>query len=196
MPSKPVLSDADQKAIRKKLEKLCEESWIEQGYKKTSIKNLCDKAAISIGTFYKLYPTKEDLFYETIMNVQRRLTEKLIDRNRSSQTKEGFAQSMKMLFREYDSKPFLYNVRTPDFQSFVTKLPEEMIKKIKFYNLDSFSQVVHAANLSLKIEESLAYGILGALVSTIGARETLSATCDYFAVFDFMVDSLVENIFE
>ena len=196
MPSKPVLSEADKKAIRKKLEELCEECWIAQGYKKTSIKNLCDKAVISIGTFYTLYPTKEDLFFETIMNVQRRLNEKIIDINRSSQTKEGFAQSMKMLFREYDSKPFLYNVHTPDFQSFVTKLPEEMVNKIKFYSLDSFRQVIHAANLNLKMEEDLVYGILSALLSTISARETLSATCDYFAVFDFMVDSLVEDIFE
>ena len=196
MPSKPVLSDADKKAIRKKLEELCEECWIAQGYKKTSIKNLCDKAVISIGTFYTLYSTKEDLFFETIMNVQRRLNEKIIDMNRSSQTKEGFAQSMKMLFREYDSKPFLYNVHTPDFQSFVTKIPEEMVNKIKFYSLDSFRQVIHAANLNLKMEEDLVYGILSALLSTISARETLSATCDYFAVFDFMVDSLVEDIFE
>lgn len=131
MPSKPVLSDADKKAIRKKLEELCEECWIAQGYKKTSIKNLCDKAVISIGTFYTLYPTKEDLFLETITDIQRRLTEKIIDINRNSRTKEGFAQSMKRLFREYDSKPFLYNVNTPDFQSFVTKLPEETIQKIK-----------------------------------------------------------------
>lgn len=196
MPSKPVLSDVDKKVIRKKLEELCEECWIEQGYKKTSIKNLCDKAVISIGTFYTLYPTKEDLFFETIMNVQRRLNEKIIDINRSSQTKEGFAQSMKMLFREYDSKPFLYNVHTPDFQSFVTKLPEEMVNKIKFYSLDSFRQVIHSANLNLKMEEDLVYGILSALLSTISAKETLSATCDYFAVFDFMVDSLVEDIFE
>ena len=196
MPSKPVLSDADKKAIRKKLEELCEEYWIAQGYKKTSIKNLCDKAVISIGTFYTLYPTKEDLLFETIMNVQRKLNEKIIDINRSSQTKEGFAQSMKMLFREYDSKPFLYNVHTPDFQSFVTKLPEEMVNKIKFYSLDSFRQVIHSANLNLKMEEDLVYGILSALLSTISAKETLSATCDYFAVFDFMVDSLVKDIFE
>lgn len=33
MPSKPVFSDADKKAIRKKTEKLCEECRIAQGYK-------------------------------------------------------------------------------------------------------------------------------------------------------------------
>lgn len=196
MPSKPVLSDADKENIRKKLKGLCEECWISQGYKKTSIKSLCEKAGISVGTFYTLYPTKEDLFFETIETIQRRLKEKIFEINRDRQTKDGFAESMKVLFKEYDSKPFLYNVNTPDFQSFITKLPEETIKKVKFDSFDFFRQAVHAASLELKMEESKAYGILSALLSTINAKGILSVTCDYFAVFEFMVDSLVADIFK
>ena len=189
MPSKPVLSDTDKENIRKRLKELCEECWITQGYKKTSIKSLCEKAGISVGTFYTLYPTKEDLFFETIETIQRRLEEKIFAINRDRRTKDGFAESMKELFKEYDSKPFLYNVNTPDFQSFITKLPEETIKKVKFDSFDFFRQAVRAASLELKMEESKAYGILSALLSTINAKETLSVTCDYFAVFEFMVDS-------
>ena len=63
-------------------------------------------------------------------------------------------------------------------------------------SFDFFRQVIHAADLNLKMEEAQAYGILSALLSTINAKETLSVTCDYFAVFDFMVDSLVADIFE
>lgn len=196
MPSKPVLSDTDKENIRKRLKELCEECWITQGYKKTSIKSLCEKAGISVGTFYTLYPTKEDLFFETIETIQRRLKEKIFEINRDRQTKDGFAESMKVLFKEYDSKPFLYNVNTPDFQSFITKLPEETIKKVKFDSFDFFRQAVRAASLELKMEESKAYGILSALLSTINAKETLSVTCDYFAVFEFMVDSLVADIFK
>ena len=196
MPSKPVLSDADKKAIRERLRELCEECWITHGYKKTSIKNLCDKAGISIGTFYTLYPTKEDLFSETIERIQERLTEKVLEINRYRQTKAGFAQSIKELFREYDSKPFLYNVNTPDFQSFVTKLPKETLQKIKFDSFEAFRQAARAANLTLKMEPSQAYGILSALLTIINAKETLAATCDYFAVFDCMADILVNSIFE
>lgn len=196
MPSKPVLSDTDKENIRKRLKELCEECWITQGYKKTSIKSLCEKAGISVGTFYTLYPTKEDLFFETIETIQRRLEEKIFAINRDRRTKDGFSESMKELFKEYDSKPFLYNVNTPDFQSFITKLPEETIKKVKFDSFDFFRQAVRAASLELKMEESKAYGILSALLSTINAKETLSVTCDYFAVFEFMVDSLVDDIFK
>lgn len=196
MPSKPVLSDTDKENIRKRLKELCEECWIAQGYKKTGIKSLCEKAGVSVGTFYTLYPTKEDLFFETIETIQRRLEEKIFAINRDRRTKDGFAESMKELFKEYDSKPFLYNVNTPDFQSFITKLPEETIKKVKFDSFEFFRQAVHAASLELKMEESKAYGILSALLSTINAKETLSVTCDYFAVFEFMVDSLVADIFK
>ena len=191
-----MLSDTDKAEIRKRLESLCEEFWITQGYKKTNIKTLCEKAGISIGTFYTLYPAKEDLFSETIERIQRRLTEKLLETNRNQQTREGFAQSLKELFREYDSKPFLYNVNTPDFQAFITKLPDEAIRKIKFDSFDIFRQAVSAAGLRLKIEEPQAYGILSALLSTISAKETLSVTCDYLAVFDFMADQLTADIFE
>ncbi len=196
MPSKPMLSDTDKAEIRKRLESLCEEFWITQGYKKTNIKTLCEKAGISIGTFYTLYPAKEDLFSETIEKIQRRLTEKLLETNRNQQTREGFAQSLKELFREYDSKPFLYNVNTPDFQAFITKLSDEAIRKIKFDSFDIFRQAVSAAGLRLKVEEPQAYGILSALLSTISAKETLSVTCDYLAVFDFMADQLTADIFE
>ena len=162
MPSKPVFSDADKKAIRMRLGELCEECWIAHGYKKTSIKNLCDKAGISIGTFYTLYPTKEDLFSETIELIQKKLTEKVLDINRRRQT----------------------------------KLPKDTMQKIKFDSFEAFRQAAQAANLTLKMEPSQAYGILSALLTTVNAKETLSATCDYFAVFDCMTDILVNSIFE
>jgi AcrR family transcriptional regulator len=196
MPSGPVLSETDKKEIRKNLQELCERCWITLGYKRTSIKELCSNAGISIGTFYTLYPTKEDLFLETIASIQDKLIKKVLDICRSNPSKGGFAGSMKELFKEYDSKPFLYNVTTPDFQSFVKKLPDEAMKKIKFDSIEFFRQATHAANLKLKIDEHEACGVFSALLSTINAKETLSATCDYFDVFDFMVDNLIPDIFE
>lgn len=196
MPSGPVLSETDKNELKEKLQELCEHCWTISGYKKTSIKELCSSAGISIGTFYALYPTKEDLFFETIESIQKKLTEKILEINRSNPTKEGFAESMKMIFQEYNSKPFLYNVNTPDFQSFITKLPNEAMEKIKTNSIDFSRKAIQTANLKLKIDEYEAYGILSALLSTINIKETLSITCDCFAVFDFMVDNLIPAIFE
>lgn len=196
MPSGSVLSEEAKNEIREKLQELCEHCWTVYGYKKTSIKELCANAGISIGTFYALYPTKEDLFLETIENIQSRLEKRVLDINQATPTKEGFAQSLKEIFREYDSKPLLYNFNTPDFQSFITKLPDDATEKIKFDSVEFFRKSVQIAKLKLKIYEYEAYGIFSALLTTISAKETLSVTCDYLAVFDFMVDNLMPVIFE
>jgi len=83
-----------------------------------------------------------------------------------------------------------------DFQAFAGKLPAEALQKLKFANFDLFRQSVQAAQLRLKLNEANAYGILSALLSTISSKKTLAESCDYLSVFDFMVDSLVPNMFD
>ncbi len=196
MPSKPMLSEEDKAEIRKRLKALCEGRWIARGYKRTSVKELCAAAGISIGTFYVLYPSKEDLFLETIRDIQERLKEQVLETNRRERSRGGFARALKELYREYAAKPFLYNVGTPDFRSFAAKLPEEAAQQIKLDSFAFFRQAVQAAGLRLRQEESLAYGALSALLSTVSAREALSAACDPSAVFGHMAEVLMENLFE
>lgn len=56
MPSKPVLSDADKKAIRKKSEELCEECRIAQGYKKQVLNIYVTKQLCLYITHFLLSP--------------------------------------------------------------------------------------------------------------------------------------------
>lgn len=196
MPSKPVLSKADKDVIKQKLQVLCEQLWVSQGYKRTSIKELCDRTEIAIGTFYSLFSTKEDLFFETAKDIQVRLTEQFVHTVLQGGDKKSLITALKELFREFDSKPFLYNVNTPDFKAFISKLPEEALEEIKFENITFLKEVCRIANLKPKIDEAKACGILSALLSTIGAKQTLGAMCDYFEVFDFMTEKLVEEMFQ
>lgn len=196
MPSKPVLSETDRKNIKQKLQKLCEQLWISQGYKKTSIKELCAQAEIAIGTFYSLFPTKEDLFYETAIAIQTHLKEQFFQTASHGAGKHSFAKALKELFREFDSKPFLYDVNTPDFRAFITKLPDEAMEEIKFESIDFFKEICQVTDLKTKIEVSQAFGVLSALLSTILSKQTIGTMCNYFEVFDFMVDNLIAEIFE
>lgn len=196
MPSGPVLSQEDKDRLRKKLREDCEQHWITSGYKKTSIKVLCDNNNISIGTFYKLYPTKEDLFFETIDNVQNILSNEFLATCKKNPSKEGFAYALSNLLREYDHKILLYNINSPDFQSFLSKLPDEMVSKLEFTSIEFFGEAIQTANLKLKIGEKKAYGVFSALLSTIYAKDLLTITCDYFDVFDFMVNNLIGEIFK
>lgn len=196
MPSKPVLTEKDKENIKEILRGLCEELWISQGYKKTGIKELCSKAEIAVGTFYSLYSTKEDLFFETVKAIQARLTEKFLQTVLQGANKDSLTKAMKELVREFDSKPFLYHVNTPDFRAFVTKLSEENMEEIKFEGITFFREICRAARLKPIIDESKAFSVLSALLSTIAAKQTLSAMSDYFVVFDFMADNLISQMFE
>lgn len=196
MPSKPVMSESDKQNIKHKLHTLCEKLWVSQGYKKTSIKELCSQAGIAIGTFYSMFPTKEDLFFETAKAIQIRLSEQFLQTALQGADKGSMAKALKELFREFDSKPFLYDVNTPDFRAFVTKLSKEDMEEIKFESIAFFGKVCRTSNLKPKMEEAKACGILSALLSTIATKQTLTTMCNYFEVFDFMTDKLVSEIFE
>lgn len=196
MPSKPVLSEKDKENIKKKLQSLCEQFWVSQGYKKTSIKELCSETEIAIGTFYSLFSTKEDLFFETAKAIQTRLTDQFLQTVLQGTNKDSLAKAMKELFREFDSKPFLYDVNASDFRAFVTKLSEQDMEEIKFESIGFFREVCRAAQLKPKIDETQAFGVLSALLATISAKQALSEICDYFEIFDFMVDNLIAEMFE
>jgi len=195
MPVKPVLSNETKIELREKLKALCEAFWVEKGYKKTSIKSLCDSAGVSIGTFYNMYPTKEDLFLETILHIQEKQMEAFFKRCHDTPTKEGFIAAIKWLFQKYNEHPLLFEY-TADFQALVIKLPVDTIEKIKMDSLSFFAESIEITKLRLKVDEQIAYGVFSALLSTIHARDSLSLICDYTALFDFMIESMVEKIFE
>lgn len=46
------------------------------------------------------------------------------------------------------------------------------------------------------MDETKTFVTLSALLSTIAAKQTFSAMCDYFEVFDFMADTLVAEMFK
>lgn len=196
MPSNPVLSKEDKDIIKQKLQILCEQLWVKQGYKKTSIKTLCTQTEIAIGTFYSLFPTKEELFFATVKDIQTRLKENFLQTVLQGKDKDSLAAALKELVREFASKPFLYDVSSPDFKAFITKLPDTAMEEIRFESIDFFKEICKVADLQPKIEETKAFGILSALLSTVATRKTIEEMRDYFEVFDFMTDKLVAEIFD
>lgn len=194
MPNKPVLSPEDKLVIKQKLLQLCEDFWIAQGYKKTSIKALCTEAKISIGTFYVLFATKEQLFLETAQTIQSRLTERFKETVLQTPNRMGLSKALKKLAREFDHNPFLYDVNSVDFRAFVTKLSTEEIETIKFESMSFFKEVCQIVNLQPVIDDATAFGVLSTLLSSIATKKTIEPVCDFFTVFDFMTDKLIFNI--
>ncbi|EIS9438977.1 TetR/AcrR family transcriptional regulator [Clostridioides difficile] len=180
--------------IRKRLISECEINWSKYGYKKTNIDELCSKSGIAKGSFYTFFDSKEKLFFEVLNGIQNRLISSVDEILSNMPPKEGFAKSLKMLYRLYDKNPFLYSPTNTDYITLLNKIPKEMLSQLEYSNVQSFYSLIERHNLKLKIEKEKAFGVCNALLSSLLLKEDIGY--DYIEVFDFMVDNLVEHILE
>ncbi|KJB86923.1 TetR family transcriptional regulator [Paenibacillus sp. E194] len=187
-------SDEEKVELRTRLCTECERSWALHGYKKTSIGELTAKIGISTGAFYLLYSAKEDLFCDTLERVQNRLKSKLLEIINSKRGKAGFISSMKWHFEEFDKLPFLYDLGTPDFLAFLNKLPKDRIEKLHFDSETFFYDTIDLAGLRLKIEKEKAYAVIGSMLFMVTLKDKLAY--DRFEVFEFLLNSTIDQIFE
>lgn len=196
MPAGPILSGDEVEKIKNHLHDLCKQSWILKGYKKTNIKELCEEVKISIGTFYKFYPSKEDLFLAALLSIQKEITKKFCEGIQEKATIIGFVEETKKLVRTFYEIPFLYEANNPDFVAFITKLSNERIEEIKNEQREIFRNCINESQLKLKMGETQAMGIINILVNSVSAKNVVSETVDYFLVVDFMIEQLIPTIFE
>lgn len=187
-------SDEEKAELRTKLCTECERSWALHGYKKTSVGELTAKIGISTGSFYLLYSAKEDLFCDTLERVQYRLKSKLQEIIKSKRGKAGFISSMKWHFKEFDKSPFLYDLGTPDFLAFLNKLPKDRIERLHFDSETFFYDTIDLAGLRLKVEKEKAYAVIGSMLFIVTLKDKLAN--DRFEVFEFLLNSTIDKIFE
>lgn len=187
-------SDDEKMELRTKLCAECERSWALHGYKKTSIGELTAKIGISTGAFYLLYTAKEDLFCDTLERVQKKLKDKIQAILNEQKGRSGFISAMLWHFEEFDKSPFLYHVNAPDFLAFINKLPKDRIERLHFDSETFFYDTINLAGLRLKIEKEKAYAVISSLLSIVTLKDNLAY--DYYAVFEFLLKSTMDNIFE
>lgn len=180
--------------IQSKLIAECEKSWAKFGYKKTSIDELCVKAGISKGAFYAFFESKEALFCDTLRLVQDRLYIYANQIMESEPNKHGVTKVLKAIYREYDKNPFIYDTHSMDFIGFTNKLNEQQLGQISEYSEKSGKEFFKKPYLQFAVEEGKGIATLYAALSIISVKENLPHS--HLEVFDFMVDSLVDKIFE
>lgn len=192
-----ITQEGNKEALKKRLCAVCEDNWKRNGYKKTSVKEICDQAEVAIGTFYSIFKTKEDLFVETMLTIQKRLDFLFFEQTLSKDASlDGYVKAIKKLYREYSETPFLYEVNNPDFMALLKKIDAEMIEKIHIDSVNFFQKALKNACLVLKVDENLAIGTLSALLSNVQSKDVLNRTYNHIELFDFMLDSLIDSLFE
>ncbi len=187
-------TETEKESIREKLIAECEKSWAKFGYKKTNLDDLCAKVGISKGAFYLFYRSKEELFCDIIDVIQKRLFLIIEETMAGTPTKYDFAKALKLIYLEYDKGNLIFDFNTPDFMAFINKVPKEWLSKHQLNSLSNMQEVIKKYNLTLKVEENKAMAVFDTLLSINMNKEHL--IYDHFEVFEYMLDKMIEEIFE
>lgn len=187
-------SEEEKITITHKLLTECKMNWQMYGYKKTSIDMLCQNVGISKGAFYTFFDSKESLFYQVIMQTQAQLYE-LVEQHLSiNPSKYGVAEALKEIFAEYCDSSFMYDTKSTDFQAFLNKLSQEQLNELNDFGHARAEFMLKKPYLKLKIDEKLTMSVLTAILSIVSQKDNMPSQAT--EVFSFMIDHLVENIFE
>ncbi len=187
-------SEREKENIKRSLQEACKQSWTQYGYKKTSVDELCKQVGISKGAFYLFFESKEALFCEVLCSVQEQICNMASEVIEKYKDKYGVAEALKLIYREYDKNNFLYDSNSTDFIILMHKLSEEQAKKIEKSNQKSQQLFFSQPYLKFKIDADLAISIIYSLIMNIKNKDILPR--NHMETFDFMVDHLIDSLYE
>lgn len=187
-------TEREKENIKRSLQEACKQSWTQYGYKKTSVDDLCKQAGISKGAFYLFFESKEALFCEVLCSVQKQICTAALAVIEKHKEKHGVAEALKLIYREYDKNNFLYDSRSTDFTILMNKLSEEQAKKIEESNYMSRQLFSNQPYLKFKVDADLAMSVIYSLIMNIKNKDILPH--NHMETFDFMVDHLIDSLYE
>ena len=187
-------TEREKENIKKGLQDACKRSWTQYGYKKTSVDELCREAGNSKGAFYLFFESKEALFCEVLCSVQEQIRQVASRAMEEQKDRYGAAKALKLIYREYDKNNFLYNSNTTDFTIFMNRLTEDQIKKIEASNNVNQQLFLDQPYLKLKVDADMAASVIYSLIMNIKNKDIFP--CNHTETFDFMVDHLIDSLYE
>ena len=187
-------TEREKENIKKSLQEACKQRWTQYGYKKTSVDDLCKQVGISKGAFYLFFESKEALFCEVLCSVQEQICNGALEVIEKHKEKYGVAEALKLIYREYDKNNFLYNSDSTDFTILMNKLSEEQAKKIEESNHMCQQLFLGQPYLKFKVDADLAMSVIYSLIMNIKNKDILPH--NHMKTFDFMVDHLIDSLYE
>lgn len=112
----------------------------------------------------------------------------------NEENKNGIRKALKAVYEEYDKSPFLYNTTSTDFLSFLNKISDDERQSITQDSFEGAKRLLKVPFLRLRISEEQALSVMSALLFTITSKDKM--ICNHFEVFEFMLDNLINHIFE
>ncbi len=187
-------TEQERENIKRSLREACKQSWTQYGYKKTSVDELCKQVGISKGAFYLFFESKEALFCEVLCSVQEQICDAAFKLIQKQKDRYGVANALKLIYQEYDKNNFLYHADSKDFTILMNKLSEEQANRLKASEHMSQQLFFDQPHLKFKVDTDMAMSVIYSLIMNIKNKYILPH--DHMETFDFMVDHLIDSLYE
>ena len=185
----------EQLNIQQKLEESAFSLVKQKSVKKITARELSNQAGISIGAFYKFYPTKEHLFYSLLRSLHDKVYESAMNElfasgniNPAERLRNSIIAGCDALDRSgmerFWTEDALYIMEMiPDVDKEEQRISEKTLYK-KFFNMYG----------KLAVSEDLAMDALGSLLMSVSQRHVLGA--HYPTILLWQADGVCNHIFE
>ncbi|WP_028401658.1 TetR/AcrR family transcriptional regulator [Ectobacillus panaciterrae] len=192
----PKFTEKEKEHIRQSLLLKGKELFIKYGLAKTSIDDIILACGIGKGSFYKFYPSKEELYYEILKNeeeVRDTLLSELLRENLPP--KELLASFFHTSFQLVEENPFLQRVfQDDDHERLVRKLPKQMIEEL---SKEDTERGIYAVNVLIgrgvlpKEDPQVIVGIMKAVMMMRFHKEKIGEN-----VFPKVMEKIIEYVAE
>ncbi len=191
----PRFRENEKEIIRQKLFREGERLFTSFGLKKVSIDELVSAAGIAKGSFYSFYPSKEHLFMEIVISMQKKMWDEMdgfLQTHRDLPPRQLFKQTYLWMIGQFDRYPLIMKMDKETTEYLFRKLPKEVIEahthedgeellKLEMYGIRFRCDIAIAA----KAMQTLAISFF----SLTEEEETVR-----LAVFDIMLDGMINEI--
>lgn len=187
-------TEKERASIYAALQDACKRNWIEHGYKKTSVDELCKSVGISKGAFYLFYSTKEALFCDVIVSEQNKICDIAEEEMQADDTLSGVTNALKKIYRIYDENAFLYQSDARDYELFQDKLSEKQKRQLSMAQDRSRQIFLKHKSLAAKKDDEMICSVIYSLIMLNKEKDLMAA--NHFQVFDLLVESVIPELFE
>ena len=153
-----------------------------------------NRVGISKGAFYLFFESKEALFCEVLCLVQGQIYDKASEIIENHSNKYGIVQALKFIYREYEKNNFLYQSDSSDFTILMNKLSKEQAEKIQKLNTRNQQLFLDYPYLKSNVDEAMVISVIYSAIMNIKYKDVLPY--NHIEVFDFMVEHLVDSLYE
>jgi AcrR family transcriptional regulator len=192
-------SEQESMRIRQQLMQVSLKLFRQYGIKKTSIDRIVQDAGIAKGSFYRFFPSKEELYLAIFEELEKSMRES-IAKDLENTTFESLHAEMvftlQKQFEAVDREPLFVKLMDPEEMSYLFRKvgPERMADHSSLDDsyIEQLLSIWKTKGLKLKVSETLAIESIKSLIYIYMQKEHIGMA--FNQVFQFYIESLIHGI--